>query len=113
MTSTKASVGRSLFRFLRALLLGYVIAAALIYFIQRRLVYLPSTGDVTVLRGTAAGLVRVGEIPAGDSPIALTTGDFDGDGFTDVVVANLNSGNVTVLAPPRTEPRRNADETRS
>jgi hypothetical protein len=34
---------------------------------------------------------------AGDYPLAIDTGDFDGDGKLDVVTANLNSGNVTVL----------------
>jgi VCBS repeat protein len=48
-------------------------------------------------RPLLSGLVRAGEISVGDGPTALTSGDFDGDGFRDVVAANLFSDNVTYL----------------
>jgi len=60
-----------------------------------------NSANVTYLRGGAGGLERVGEIEVGeaveDPPPALVSGDFDGDGFGDVLVANFISNNVTYL----------------
>jgi hypothetical protein len=53
---------------------------------------------VTYLRGGSGGLSQVGEIEAGNVPVALTSGDFDGDGLLDVVVANADSNDVSYLS---------------
>jgi uncharacterized protein (TIGR03437 family) len=59
-----------------------------------------TNNNVTVLLGTTSG----GFTPATSSPFAVgtgpcfvTTGDFNGDGKPDAAVANLSSGNVSVL----------------
>ena len=57
----------------------------------------PTPDNVTYLRGGTGGLERVAEIDAGDDPRALVSGDFDGDRFPDVAVANESSDNVTHL----------------
>jgi hypothetical protein len=53
--------------------------------------------SVTYLRGGSTGLVRAGEVPAGDVPTALAAADFDADGFPDLAVANRDSDNITYL----------------
>jgi hypothetical protein len=56
------------------------------------------TAFSTLLPGfSLAGPRRVEEIAAGDGPEALTSGDYNGDGFLDVAVANQDSDNVTYL----------------
>lgn len=35
--------------------------------------------------------------PAGNDPVAITTGDFNGDGSPDVATANYQGNDVTVL----------------
>lgn len=59
--------------------------------------------SVTYLRGGPGGLCLGGngqagaEVPAGDTPVALASADYDGDGFVDVAVANRGSDDVTYL----------------
>jgi hypothetical protein len=47
------------------------------------------TGD-----GTFAGALAY---PVGDAPRSVTTGDFNGDGLTDLAVANQVADNVSIL----------------
>lgn len=54
-------------------------------------------GILTYLEGGPAGLVWAGEFEVGDEPSVLATGDYGGDGFTDVLVANSGSNTVTYL----------------
>jgi hypothetical protein len=51
--------------------------------------------DVVTLRGVELGRVR--HIACGEGPIALGTGDFDGDGRPDLVTANMHSDDVCVF----------------
>src|SRR5215813_5333973 len=37
------------------------------------------------------------DYPVGSLPIALISGDFNGDGLLDLAVANQNSGNISIL----------------
>lgn len=53
--------------------------------------------NVTFLQGGPGGLSAAGAIKAGDGPEALASGDFDGDGFTEVVAANKRSGTITCI----------------
>ena len=56
------------------------------------------SGDVSVLLGHCDGLFD-GErrFPAGQAPVSVAPGDFDGDGNPDLVTANSGSGDVSVL----------------
>lgn len=57
----------------------------------------PELDDVTYIRGTKQGLLRSAKVLVGDAPRAVTRGDYNGDGFLDVVVANSASQDVTYL----------------
>ncbi len=61
-----------------------------------------TTGKVSVLLGTggtgASAFQSAVSYAAGTNPAALALGDFNGDGKTDIAVANNGSGNVTILA---------------
>ena len=55
-------------------------------------------GGVEVLLGDGSGgFTDVGQFPAGANPISLDVGEFNGDGYVDLVVANHGSGDVSVL----------------
>jgi hypothetical protein len=56
-------------------------------------------GGVVVLEGDGTGAFRRQERvwPAGDNPAAIATGDLDGDGALDAVVANHDTPYVTIL----------------
>jgi len=55
-------------------------------------------GKVFYLRGSPGGLSpNVTTIAVGDLPVDLTGGDYDGDGFLDIVVAAQDSARVDVL----------------
>ena len=55
-------------------------------------------GGVEVLLGDGSGgFTDMGQIPAGANPISLDVGEFNGDGYVDLVVANHGSGDVSVL----------------
>ena len=63
-----------------------------------------NSNDLTYLRGSKAGLAATDEageeippIPVEELPEALTNGDYDGDGFVDLAVANRDSGSVSYL----------------
>jgi hypothetical protein len=66
--------------------------------------------NVTVLVGNGAGGFSAASgspFPTGTNPVSLVAGDFNGDGTTDLAVANQSSNNVTVLlgsvaSPPGT-----------
>jgi hypothetical protein len=40
---------------------------------------------------------RAADVPVGSTPVAVASGDFDGDGKVDIAVANNDSGDVSVL----------------
>ncbi len=57
-------------------------------------------GTVTVLLGNGSGGFTAASgspFPAGGYPVSVAVGDFNGDGKTDLAVANAGSNNVTVL----------------
>ncbi len=57
-------------------------------------------GTITVLLGTGTGGFSAAPgspFLAGKTPISLATGDFNGDGIQDIVIADLGNSNVTVL----------------
>jgi hypothetical protein len=61
---------------------------------------LPGTGGVTILTGIGNGTFRTGEtIALGkiSNPVGMVIGDFNGDGHTDLAVADYFSEDVTVL----------------
>jgi hypothetical protein len=54
--------------------------------------------DVTVLLGNGDGTFAAARsYPAGDYPNSVAVGDFDGNGWQDLVTANIRSDDVTVL----------------
>jgi len=56
--------------------------------------------NVSVLLGNGDGTFTeaVGSpFPVSTTPYALTSGDLDGDGFVDIAVANIKSGNISIL----------------
>ena len=58
------------------------------------------SGNVTVLLGKATGgfsTATGSPFTVGSAPYSVAVGDFNGDGNLDLAVANLNSGNVTLL----------------
>ncbi len=53
---------------------------------------------MSVLLGNGDGTFAAQQtFAAGDGPRSVTTGDFNGDGLTDLATANLDSDNVSVL----------------
>src|SRR5262249_25170734 len=57
-----------------------------------------STGQVRLLRGNGDGTFQVPlSFGAGPNPYPLAVGDFNTDGYPDVVVVNRTSGGVSVL----------------
>ena len=53
---------------------------------------------VTVLLGNGDGTFRSHELyPTGDTPVAIASGDFNNDGYTDLVTANSVDSNISVL----------------
>ncbi len=59
-----------------------------------------SSGKITLLQGDGAGgftLPAVSQITVQTNPDAIVTGDFNGDGFQDLAVANSGDNDVTVL----------------
>lgn len=57
----------------------------------------PARDTVTYLKGTNDRLVQVRKLTVGSGSVALTAGDFNGDGAMDLAVANELSDNVTCL----------------
>jgi YD repeat-containing protein len=59
---------------------------------------IPGTSSVSVLLGDGDGTFQNQvQYAVGSGPIALVAGDFNGDGRTDLAVANYNSNDVSVL----------------
>jgi len=59
-----------------------------------------NTDQVTMLLGDGAGALTASAnspIGVGDAPIGVATGDFNGDGAPDLVVANLTDGTLSIL----------------
>src|SRR5207237_4779047 len=57
-----------------------------------------TSDNVSVLLGDGAGAFSMASsFAAGDGPITVVVGDFNGDGKQDLAVANQNSSNVSVL----------------
>ena len=59
-----------------------------------------SSANVTILVGNGSGAFSAAAgspVAVGATPISIATGDWNGDGYADLVVANNNSNNVTVL----------------
>ncbi len=55
-------------------------------------------GNVSILLGNGDGSFPTHhEYPAGNVPNSVVTGDFNGDGFLDLAVANYGSSNVSIL----------------
>ena len=58
---------------------------------------------ISILLGSSAGdgMFTIGQVidtsPNGLSPSSITTGDFNGDGFVDLAVADIDSGAVTIV----------------
>jgi FG-GAP-like repeat/FG-GAP repeat len=62
-------------------------------------VFVPGTGDVSVLLGNGDGTFRSQLTSlAGSNPNSLAAGDFNGDGRTDLAVTNYGSEDVSVLS---------------
>jgi hypothetical protein len=58
-------------------------------------------GTVSVFLGSGAGSFTTPPSPpftAGNGPVSVVTGDFNGDGFLDIAVANRNDATVSILA---------------
>lgn len=51
----------------------------------------------TMAAGASAPLFAISSVPVGIAPSALASADLNGDGLSDVIVANRNSGTVSVL----------------
>jgi hypothetical protein len=60
-------------------------------------VNLTSGGDYILGYNPSASFTPPTNFAAGSSPISVTVGDFNGDGKSDLAVANFNSNNVSVL----------------
>jgi hypothetical protein len=55
-------------------------------------------GDIAVLRGTqSGGFLPAATYAGGANPVAGAIGDFNGDGFNDVVVSNLASADISII----------------
>ena len=50
-----------------------------------------------VVGGGGAQLLRTRQLPAGVTPQSVVVGDFNGDGYTDLAVANADSNSVSLL----------------
>jgi hypothetical protein len=58
----------------------------------------PGTGSVSVLPGNGDGTFQTpSTLPFSGSPIAVVTGDFNGDGKPDLAVADFQSGTVSIF----------------
>ena len=60
----------------------------------------PAAGELLEQRTLLAGHVMFSapqDFSVGDSPVSVAAADFDGDGVSDLVTANLNNSNVSVL----------------
>jgi hypothetical protein len=54
-------------------------------------------GTIDVVVSSSSGLTSSASYPAGQKANALATGDFNGDGLTDLAVSDPGSGNVYIL----------------
>jgi len=58
-----------------------------------------ATDDVVVLMGNGDGtFTALAPIPVGVGPVSIAAGDFAHDGLVDLAVADINSGDVTILS---------------
>lgn len=58
----------------------------------------PHLNSISLLQGTTGSNLGVSTYPVGNSPSAIVTADFNGDGFADVAVANSGDNTVSILA---------------
>ena len=64
-----------------------------------------SSANVSILLGTGAGgFAGATSFAVGREPVSVAVGDFNGDGRQDLAVANVNSGNVSILLNTCTAP---------
>ncbi len=62
------------------------------------LVVVQATNAVDLLFGVASGTLRPStNLPTGEAPLSVTTGDFNGDGIPDVATANSADGTISVF----------------
>ncbi|MGC8828171.1 MAG: FG-GAP-like repeat-containing protein [Verrucomicrobiia bacterium] len=77
---------------------SYILVADFDYDKKNDFVVSDSSGtDVIFFRSTGSGFASGESVTAGTTPVSIATGDLNGDGVIDVLVANEGSGDVSVL----------------